>query len=176
MAIDSDLKNYLKAVRVEHDERIDQTYAKKSDIPTVPEYATVSLQPASADSLGGVKVPDWSNIDIDAAGQIRVTAGKGLTNDLSIQTGEGVSLDVGGYLNIATASADSLGGVKVKNGRDGLVIENGYLKLDKTVDPLDLDYIFLNPIDMVYILDNSNIGALSAFSSEDLIYIFSDEE
>ena len=42
MAIDSDLKNYLKAIRIEHDERVDSNYMRKG---TLPEYSVAtSLQ------------------------------------------------------------------------------------------------------------------------------------
>lgn len=59
MAVDDELKNYIKAVRVEHDRRIDETYQRKG------EQGAVSLSSSFDDEVslrGGARV--WNRIQL----------------------------------------------------------------------------------------------------------------
>ena len=146
MAIDSDLKNYLKAVRIEHDERIDDTYMRKG---TLPEYnEATSLQSGLMSAADKQKLDEIDAGATAGAQLIDASNGFGCANYTGLVIAQGAnSIIAEGYdgsdftniyfsngeraINMTNtpprASANNRGGVKV-TGYDGLIMDGDTLK------------------------------------------------
>lgn len=159
MAVDDETKDFIKAVRVEHDRRIDDVYAKKSELNSV----AVSLPTAAESIKGGIMIGKGFNMTDDSLNvsyriddKVTLTGGVDIRDNVQLNQNVSLFAHTGNYWKFTASTIDSGSTNLHYTGKhvfdDRISIKGGFY----TAESINVDFGSDNSIDARN--DTINIG------------------